>query len=222
MTLEDRIACCVCGKLYKSLSLHLHYKHDMSCDEYLLRYPHADLFAPAFRDKLSKNMTSYNKSEEHRARTAEVNKRRWADPVWREEAKKRAGDTFRDLFEDPDFVERHALRNMSRRSSNVFSPIVEFRGRFLRSKLEVALAEFFETQGYDWEYEKSAFSYFIGDKLKAYVPDFYVVELDLMIEVKERARLADEFKLSVVRDRGYDVEVVGWDNFEEFKNNYER
>lgn len=56
----------------------------------------------------------------------------------------------------------------------------QYKGYKFRSRLEARWAVFFDAVGFHWQYEPQGFS---NGKL-AYLPDFFVNELDMWLEVK--------------------------------------
>lgn len=56
-----------------------------------------------------------------------------------------------------------------------------YRGYKFRSRLEARWAVFFQTLGFAWEYEKEGFELTNGDR---YLPDFYLNDLKLWVEIK--------------------------------------
>jgi hypothetical protein len=57
----------------------------------------------------------------------------------------------------------------------------KYKGYMFRSRLEAKWAVFFDAIGWKWEYEKEGFEMSNGTK---YLPDFYLPELKLWVEIK--------------------------------------
>lgn len=57
-----------------------------------------------------------------------------------------------------------------------------YSGQFFRSKLEARWAYFFNLVGVKYTYEPKKF--YLKDIKKAYIPDFYLKDLDIYLEVK--------------------------------------
>ena len=57
----------------------------------------------------------------------------------------------------------------------------EWRGFNFRSRLEARYAVMFEKMGMDWRYEIQGFD--LGDD-RPYLPDFWLPELELYVEIK--------------------------------------
>lgn len=57
----------------------------------------------------------------------------------------------------------------------------EYKGHTFRSRLEARYAVLFDSMGLEWKYEMQGYELHDGRK---YLPDFYLPELDLYVEVK--------------------------------------
>jgi hypothetical protein len=57
-----------------------------------------------------------------------------------------------------------------------------YSGIKFRSRIEARWALFYDEIGVQWEYEKEGFD--LGKELGGYVPDFYIHDLDLWVEIK--------------------------------------
>nr|DAY36554.1 MAG TPA: endodeoxyribonuclease I [Bacteriophage sp.] len=61
-------------------------------------------------------------------------------------------------------------------------------------------------------YEGIKFKYFFDGIVRVYVPDFYLVDYSVFIEIKPKCFQSDEvniLKLNSVRDKGYQIFYVG-------------
>lgn len=52
---SNGVKCEICGQFHKALNLHLHYKHKITPEEYLLLYPHAKLYSQETKQKMKDN-----------------------------------------------------------------------------------------------------------------------------------------------------------------------
>jgi hypothetical protein len=59
-----------------------------------------------------------------------------------------------------------------------------YKGYRFRSRLEARWAVFFETLGLTWDYEREGFTLEDGTR---YLPDFYLTDWDLWVEIKGQA-----------------------------------
>lgn len=74
----------------------------------------------------------------------------------------------------------------------------QYKGYRFRSRLEARWAVFFDALGVRWEYEKEGFE--LGDGIR-YLPDFWLPDMDLWIEVKGQEPTDDELiKLIYLQD----------------------
>lgn len=59
-----------------------------------------------------------------------------------------------------------------------------YKGYRFRSRLEARWAVFFDQLGIDWQYEPEGFEFNDGSR---YLPDFYLPDMDLWVEIKGRS-----------------------------------
>jgi hypothetical protein len=70
-------------------------------------------------------------------------------------------------------------------SSNAIAPIpTRYAGCHFRSRLEARWAVFFDTLGVRWEYEPQGFEIGWYERRWMYLPDFYLTDLGVWVEVK--------------------------------------
>lgn len=81
-----------------------------------------------------------------------------------------------------------------------------------KSTWEMEFAKSLDTLGISFLYEDMKFKYFFNDIVKVYIPDFYLVDYNVFIEIKPKCFQSEEVnitKLNSVRDRGYQIFYVG-------------
>ena len=81
-----------------------------------------------------------------------------------------------------------------------------------KSTWEMEFAKSLDTLGISFLYEDMKFKYFFNDIVRVYVPDFYLVDYNVFIEIKPKCFQSEEVnitKLNSVRDRGYQIFYVG-------------
>ena len=83
-----------------------------------------------------------------------------------------------------------------------------YAGCRFRSRLEARWAVFFDTLGIRWEYEPQGF--FVGLGERPYLPDFYLVDQNLWVEVKGNIALIDFGLMLDAVDYGQGLPEVGW------------
>lgn len=59
-----------------------------------------------------------------------------------------------------------------------------YNGRKFRSRLEARWAVFFDAVGIKYEHEPEGFKFVAGKKVICYLPDFYLPDFDLYVEIK--------------------------------------
>lgn len=158
--------------------------------------------------------------ELRRKLNSKIMKERWNDPDYREAKRIEAGNTLRKLWQDPDFRKRRIEASSSIlndlwnndewrdwKSQNQSEVMIErlvtnrtkisYTNRYgdvlkLRSHFEERLAKFFDLIEIDYEYESISFKYEYDNHTHKYIPDFFIKEFDLIIEVKPSCYINNE------------------------------
>jgi hypothetical protein len=74
----------------------------------------------------------------------------------------------------------------------------QYAGRYFRSRLEARWAVFFDHMAIHWDYEIVGYS--VGDV--RYLPDFYLPEIDLHVEIKPRIiPLKEQIRLDKIKNQ---------------------
>ena len=73
---EDKVACQICGKEYKTINLHLR-SHKITMAEYRQKFPNAKLSSLATSKKKSKSLTGIKRSKETKRKLSESIKKSW-------------------------------------------------------------------------------------------------------------------------------------------------
>ena len=76
-----------------------------------------------------------------------------------------------------------------------------YKGYRFRSRLEARWAVFFDALGLEWQYEPEGFNLTSG----SYLPDFWLPQMRLFIEVKPYHAAANEGHLKAMRDSGHPI-----------------
>ena len=97
-----------------------------------------------------------------------------------------------NMWTREDFRNKQSQRT-SKPYRGVRSKYIDLSGRefTFRSKLEKRFALFLDMKGYTWFYEKNFFRLFDN---RVYIPDFYIEELDLWIEIKTHGNHHDNME----------------------------
>ena len=141
------------------------------------------------RDKISKSHVGMCFSPIWRKRISETNK---GNPGLK--GKKNP------MYGRSDLARKAALVAMKNYRGNYLNGKYAYKMINMRSSWEVSFAEWLDSQGLHWDYEIHKFD---CGELGMYIPDFYVVEWNLFVEIK-----------------GWQSDV-GMKKFEYFKQNHE-
>lgn len=84
----------------------------------------------------------------------------------------------------------------------------------LRSSWERVLAEFMDDHDIKWSYESLSIKYEFNNRIRRYIPDFYLEEYNLILEVKPNIFIDEVVmaKLDSCEDKGYRVKLVTEDH----------
>lgn len=83
-------------------------------------------------------------------------------------------------------------------------PAIEtrYKGHRFRSRLEARWAVFFDALGLIWEYEKEGFEIKIDGKTERYLPDFWLPEVGIFVEIKgELSSFSEVRRCQAIRDQ---------------------
>jgi len=222
------IKCLLCGLEFKGLSLHLFYKHNVRCKEYLQRFPDSLIQSPEILTKARANSPilktghpNYNIEKKgcwqkgHKNWNAELNKK---DSVKLAEMSQKASETKKRRFVLGELIpwnkgltkesderilkyaqkvsikkcgiplsEKHRLSLIVANRKIAFNQKISKSGirqnlnnQYFRSTWEANLARILNYLGIKWEYESRRI--FLNDC--SYLPDFYLPDFKIYIEVK--------------------------------------
>lgn len=147
-------------------------------------------------------------------------KQSWSDPIYYEshkqalkvghnkpESRERHSKASRENFKNPTFVSKHRTYSGYRSAKSDY-----YKGILFRSSWEIKIATQLDLMGFKWEYEKEYFSLPSLDN-RGYIPDFYLPEYDLYLEVKgwyndyaqaqHKAFIQDHQKRIILIDRNH-------------------
>ncbi len=143
--------------------------------------------------------------EKVRARAREAFKKARIDPAYFEMRSRRSSETMKKRWrDDPEGMARNVVSWAGKRH--------EYKGIMYRSLGEKLFAEFLTSLDYGFEYEPCGFKYEHPERGEAtYIPDFYILDLDLFVEIKGDARCGLEeleSKLVAVKRNGYEIALL--------------
>ena len=133
--------------------------------------------------------------------------RNWEDPAYRRRHSERMSKRQRENWQNPEYREKiHSWHPTLHESS----------GTIMRSSWEVNFADWLDGHQIVWEYEAYRFVYRDGLDEHIYIPDFYLPDLNLFIEVKSVIFINNttEAKSTSVRSSGYEIILMtekNWD-----------
>lgn len=107
-------------------------------------------------------------------------KRYFKDPKNKEVISKRQTERARKLWNNENSVNKFLEK---RKSSWFAGNRYSYKGKEFRSTYEIRLAYCLDYLGYFWNYEKKWLTFSLDGKKRKYLPDFYLPELDLWVEV---------------------------------------
>ena len=145
-----------------------------------------------YRSHLSKNgtngLTKHNKDPEFRKLNSQRIINWWNKPEVKEFKSNQVKEQWQrerefmmqsiiDFYGSEDGIE--SVKNRTRKTGSYV-----YNDKKYKSTWEVVLAEFFDNHNIFYEYESKCFEYIFEDKKHIYIPDFYLPEYNLIIEVK--------------------------------------
>ena len=179
----------------------------------------------------AKRCSAYWKSERH---GQEVSKR--LKEVWKDDPDK-YGKPFRDysrsdkgrqvrsqvmkqvttkLWKDPEYIQNRRNQGRLQMEKNLQNPKYGCYGNrrnylynntYYRSSWEVSLAQYFDSHHINFLYESHRFEYKYQGISHNYIPDFYLNDYDLFIEVKPQSMINEltDIKLNSVLSEGHKI-----------------
>lgn len=88
------------------------------------------------------------------------------------------------------------------------------KGHYVRSTWERAVADWLFDNDIDYDYEPERF---VFNSRISYLPDFYILQSDLYIEVKGYMRPKNKIQHKLFGQRGYNLLVIGKQEYNNFK-----
>lgn len=173
-------------------------------------------------------------------------KEKWENPEYREAKRIEAGNTLRKLWKDEEFRKRRIQASSSilnslwndeewkewrsqQQSEIMIERLVTHRkkieyinryGKLLkfRSHFEERFATFLDLIEVDYSYESMKFKYSYQSHSHNYIPDFFINELNLVVEVKPSCYINNEItqiKRKSVIDEGYNFMFITEDDLKD-------
>lgn len=149
-----------------------------------------------YREKVSSSLKEFYRNKDNYAK--------WLSSVQTDEYKEKQRVHSLEMWSDPNHIHKvHAGYTKN-------SKFVDYKGKlfYLRSSYECICFDYLVYLGYDFDYECSSFEYFYKGYLRHYVPDFYLKDFHLFLEVKPLKFTTNhkiQAKLNSVREKGYSI-----------------
>ena len=225
----EHLTCPICGKGgYQNLICHVIKFHKMDIDEYkrLYNYP---LYTEECRKSFAKGAVASKatlsekdfKARAVKARDTKLRKNPnyysdWSKNLWKSEeyrekkvqgAIKQHKDGLTKLMMDGH--KRITVHLSNNKDINV------------RSTWEMYLCHYLDANGIEFEYEPFFIEYLFNGKVHKYYPDFYIPEINLVIEVKPKCFLGYDVnisKIEAVKSHGYNFRYITEDDISKIRS----
>jgi len=171
-----------------------------------------------YREKITKGVTSTWKEEVFREKVSKGHKQNWdneefkirhliatKDAVNTERYKLNMSKTVKKLWTTKDYQKKVLEGSCKKYKKKNGSEM------FFRSSWEHIVSEYLDELGLVYEYEQRRFEYIYEGSTHSYIPDFYLVDMDLYLEVKAEFRVSDPknvIKFQSVIDSGNKILYV--------------
>jgi len=224
------VECPICHRDLRLITMtHLKSHGYTSKEDFLRDYPGTQLVSKEYEDRANEirrnTLTNLNKSPEQRAKASERAKTRNSDSefqremnhrrVWTDDSKEKLSVSLKKAYSDG----RHKLPepNYGKRI-----PYTTQDGRelILRSFLECRVCKFLELNNLGFEYESFSIPYEWNGSVHQYIPDFYLRDENLIVEVKPSDRQDSEnalAKMKASKEQGYNFIFVSDSDLKDYE-----
>ena len=179
---KDFIHCKACGKIFNRIT-DTHLKtHGLNVQSYKLKFPDAKIISDLLSSRVSQEISSSLKgkqfSDEHKINLCKS---------WTDERKKNVWNAGKKYKMTKGEFKILMSKRMSGKNNPMFGKKAkhgkrtEYKDIFFRSSWEVKVAKFMDEKDIIWEYEPETFR--VAENL-TYLPDFYLPEYGIYLEVK--------------------------------------
>lgn len=139
---------------------------------------------PKFRERYH---DQYSKGRVARSRAMRL---RWKDPEYQEFIRQ----VLLNSWKDPEYRKNQAKYTDLRLNANKYRRYEycsDSHKLILKSSYEVKCAEFLDYFNFDYDYENLRIMYSVGNESHTYIPDFYLPQFNLILEVKPKYLISD-------------------------------
>ena len=204
----DYVLCPICNnnRQFQSLTQHIINKHNLSTEQFLVKYPKHKLFTTKYSEMRAnycrKGSIKNWSSEEYRKKRSEYCSKFFSElnsGAKRPAQSKNLTKTLNRLWTDPEYRKKQSDKCKAQHESGELTKAIVngFRSNWikyttvyetvitLKSSYELEVVKFFEKFNIDYEYEK-VYDYYDTErkKYRKYYADFYLPSYDMVLEVK--------------------------------------
>lgn len=225
----EKVKCELCGKEFRSISMHCFQKHGITIKEYREKFPNSPTCTEEFKKEIHDNhVRRWEKAtpEQRRSQQLKLTKgfqdKVKNDPEFRKYWSKTCSRAIQKWWGDMDPDQKK--REMDKRLLSVHSfgnttqrILIGDKTFYFRSYLEILVANILVRNHIEFSYEKAKIPYVAKDgKKKTYYPDFWIKEKNWLIETKGKTyeKPEDFLKYQAARDEGYNLLVLYYDTEE--------
>lgn len=226
--------CPICGKEKKNLTKHINMAHNMSKEEFLDIYPNTKMISEETFELLSTTTKEHWKDKEYAEKCSsyaksnkniggknlkgipksEITKQRMKNFSNSERGKEIRSNNLttvlNTLWKNEDYIKdkrekgrKQMLKNLE--NEHYGHKRYKYNNISYRSTWEVAVAKILDELNIKYEYEKHRFEYYKDNVKHIYIPDFYLCDFEIFLEVKPDCFINKDtdIKLKSVLQSGY-------------------
>lgn len=184
---EDYVECKICGLKSTNLSSHVTRIHKLSAKQYKEQFTGAELFSKKIRDKFRDKMLTNNPNDDPKS----IAKMKETKASTREERIRKAKEQFAR-------GERKPSQNVGRGINGLRGDL----GHSLRSIWEANVARVLRLKNIEYGYEIKAFPFYDENNeiFGSYLPDFYLPQFSVWIEVKGQMDSLSKLKIELFKE----------------------
>lgn len=221
---DDYVLCPICNdnKPYDTLKQHLRMKHNMSIEDFLLSYPGYKTFTEHYHkiqsDRCRKGLEKSWSSIEYRQKKIEYLRAnphlKQMTPEQREHQKRVASERLKKDWQRPDYQQKMSEKMSNQhKNQNLQKAILNGQRKHweehiswenktfkIKSSYEELVANLLDSLKISYDYEK-VFKYFDSKrkKYRNYYADFYLIDYDVVLEVKASWAIEDQTVLDKMK-----------------------
>lgn len=180
----DYVQCKICGKWYKKLGLHTLKIHGITTKEYRRKFPGAPTTSRAYDDKMAPVYVNGGLSLIRKHGQKFFTQGKLNSQLFHDMKSKQLHDMLIEEHKDPEWERKLVRAAIGSHKGLMTYTTKSGKEVKLRSTWELIVYDILENCEYEFEFEPFPIQYELNGKVSQYFPDFYVPELNLIIEVK--------------------------------------